>query len=671
MAEVASAYVSLLPSARGFGTEINRQVGPQVKRSGMIAGAGLGRSLLKGFIVFGALTKISQFVGGAFDEAREAVKVGALVDNAIEATGGVAKVTAAQVDRLANAFSRKTGIDDEQIATSASLLLTFKNVRREGSGLENIFNRATRASADLAAAGFGSMDSAAKMLGKALNLPEKGLTALTRAGVQFTAQQTERIKSFIEEGRLLRAQKILLREVESQVGGAAEATATYADKSRVALNNIKEQIGTALLPALNSMGKVFVERIAPAVSGFITNLQNGTGSSGRFAAFIRTQVVPVLQQYYTWLFTKVVPAIREGLVPWIERGRKAFNDIRAAVQRNEPELRQLFNAFKAVANFVATKLIPAQIALSSRVLPVLTFAIKAVVGAAATWVRGFNATRGAVNSVETAVVRAAVGLVAAKNKIVAAFKGLPATMKAIGIQIIAGLVRGIASVAGQVTAAINAIVDKIPKIIREKMGISSPSKVTHILGLAITDGLVSGLKAGEKKVIAKVAEVIGKVKDRLSTARSDFAGLVDPISSAFTGDLFSGATASEFVSNLLGTQGQLTGLIGAFKTLIGQGLNPKFLYGLFQSGNAGLILDLARNRDLAAQAGGLFGEINQLSTQLGTAVAGATPEGKELLGQIKRLEKEQKETNRLLKDLPPKVGDQINAAARSGRRRAA
>jgi hypothetical protein len=199
--DVASAYVSLIPNARGFGPALSRQVGPQVGKAGTSMGAGLGKSMLRGFIAIGAAVKIAQFFGDSLAEAREANAIAALTANVIKTTGGAAKVSAAQVDRLSAALSKKTGIDDEAIATSENLLLTFKNIQREGEGLENIFNRATRASVDLSASGFGAMDSTAKMLGKALNDPVKGLTALGRAGVTFTQQQQDQIKALVQVRR--------------------------------------------------------------------------------------------------------------------------------------------------------------------------------------------------------------------------------------------------------------------------------------------------------------------------------------------------------------------------------------------------------------------------------------------------------------------------------------
>ena len=122
----------------------------------------------------------------------------------------------------------------------------YDPVSNEAGDGAQVFDRATAAAADLSAAGFGSMDGAAKMLGKALNDPEAGLTALGRAGVTFTDQQKEQIKTLVESGDTLGAQKIILGEVESQVGGTAAASATAGEKISVAFGNFFISVAKAL-----------------------------------------------------------------------------------------------------------------------------------------------------------------------------------------------------------------------------------------------------------------------------------------------------------------------------------------------------------------------------------------------------------------------------------------
>lgn len=104
------------------------------------------------------------------------------------------------------------------------------------------------------------------MLGKALNDPVKGISALSRAGVTFTAQQKEQIKTLTESGNILGAQKVILGEVEAQVGGVAAAQATAGEKAKVFAGNLKEQLGTAVLPTLDKLSGFFLTTLGPAIS---------------------------------------------------------------------------------------------------------------------------------------------------------------------------------------------------------------------------------------------------------------------------------------------------------------------------------------------------------------------------------------------------------------------
>lgn len=240
----------------GFGKSFALLAGP--------IGAGIAAIGLGG----AALGKFTDFLGSSVAEARESEKVGKTTAQIIKATGGAAKVSAGQVGALAESLSEKAGVDDEVIQTGANMLLTFKNVRNEAGQGSAVFDRATAAAVDLSASGFGSVDSSAKMLGKALNDPLKGISALGKAGVTFTQQQKDQIKVLMESGDVLGAQKIILGEVESQVGGVAAASATMGEKVKVSWDNLKEQVGTALLPALDKLGKWFLETGLPAIQRF-------------------------------------------------------------------------------------------------------------------------------------------------------------------------------------------------------------------------------------------------------------------------------------------------------------------------------------------------------------------------------------------------------------------
>lgn len=210
---------------------------------------------------------VAGFVGGAIAEAEDAARVTRVTTALIKTTGGAAKVSAKQVGDYAQSLSNVTGIDDEVIQQGQNVILTFKNIRNEAGRGNQIFDRTTAAAADLAAVLGGDVKSQAMLLSKALNDPAKGLGKLAKAGVGFTEQQKEQVLAMSEAGDILGAQKIILKEVEAQVGGAAEANATATQKITTAWANFKEQVGTAILPAFSAITDFLINTVLPALGG--------------------------------------------------------------------------------------------------------------------------------------------------------------------------------------------------------------------------------------------------------------------------------------------------------------------------------------------------------------------------------------------------------------------
>jgi hypothetical protein len=208
--------------------------------AGMLAGVG-------GVLAGGALIG---FFKGAFSEAQDAAKIGKLTAAVIKSTGGAARVSADDVDRLATRLSNLSGVDDELIASSENVLLTFTGIRNEVGKGNDIFNQGTEAALNMSAALGTDLQGATIQVGKALNDPIKGVTALQRVGVSFTAAQKAQIKTLVDSGHTMEAQKLILGELSKEFGGAAKAAATPGDRARVAWGNFEEMVGTKLLPAL-------------------------------------------------------------------------------------------------------------------------------------------------------------------------------------------------------------------------------------------------------------------------------------------------------------------------------------------------------------------------------------------------------------------------------------
>jgi hypothetical protein len=159
----------------------------------------------------------------AVSELENQAKVAAQTTAVLKSTGGAAGVSAKQVDELAKSLMAKSGADDEAIASSENVLLTFTKVHNEAGKGNDIFNRATTAALDLSTAFGKDLQSSAVLVGKALQDPIKGMAALARVGVQLSDAQKESVKSFVAQGDVMSAQKVILQELETEVGGSAAA----------------------------------------------------------------------------------------------------------------------------------------------------------------------------------------------------------------------------------------------------------------------------------------------------------------------------------------------------------------------------------------------------------------------------------------------------------------
>ena len=244
----------------GDPSSLNRALASVEKRAGHFGGA-LSTAAKVGAAAFGGALVLG--VKSAVDAFAESERVQAQTTAVLKSTGAAANVTAKQVTDLATAVSKKTGIDDEAVQAQENLLLTFTKVRNEAGKNNDIFTQATGIVTDLATSmnngalpSMEQMNSSSIKIGKALNDPVKGLTALTKVGVTFTEGQKKQVTALEASGHHLEAQKIVLKELKTEFGGAAEAAGnTFSGKiakAKVAVGNLEEAIGGQLVPVISA-----------------------------------------------------------------------------------------------------------------------------------------------------------------------------------------------------------------------------------------------------------------------------------------------------------------------------------------------------------------------------------------------------------------------------------
>ena len=303
-------------------------------------GVGLEHIAAKG------LSALGDAIGDGIRGAQELERTTAQTEAVITSTGGAAGVTAQQIRDLANAQEDLTTADDKAVQQGENLLLTFTNIGGQ------VFPQATAAMVNMAIAmnkgdaSTADFDATAIQLGKALNDPVKGLTALSKVGVSFTAAQADQIKKLAGTGNALKdlqtahialtkdqakfvkglggsvgpltaarkagvkltdqqvkmlkaiedgsgtieAQKIILAELEKEFGkaGTAAGTGFTADVNRAndAIDDAKVAIAQGLIPAVGEVARELSTTLKdPQVLAGLKNLGTdiGKGISGAVA----------------------------------------------------------------------------------------------------------------------------------------------------------------------------------------------------------------------------------------------------------------------------------------------------------------------------------------------------------------------------------------------------
>src|SRR5258708_1179508 len=182
--------------------------------------SGLGEVLSSvGEIAAGFLTAnvieegFSAFTGmidGAIDAALNWNQANIKLTSILENTGEGAGVTGDQALSLADSLSDVTNYSRTTVVSAEDVLLRFDKIGKD------IFPQATQAALDLAAATGTDASAAAQKLGRALEDPTKGLTALSRSGIVFSADLQEQIKTMAKHGDVDGADALILRQLEGK-----------------------------------------------------------------------------------------------------------------------------------------------------------------------------------------------------------------------------------------------------------------------------------------------------------------------------------------------------------------------------------------------------------------------------------------------------------------------
>jgi len=201
----------------------NRMLRPGLKQAEDETKKSMDRISRWGSTIKGAIAGIAvtALLTNEFREATKAAQdqfeADRRLEAALKATGHAAGLSAEELKAHAAALQNLTGIADDEIQAFQARLLNFTNVQGD------TFKRATELAVDMSQALGTDLATAGAMLGKALNDPIGGMTALQKVLGKTNEATKEHIKQLVLAGRGAEAQAIILDLLESKFGGTAEA----------------------------------------------------------------------------------------------------------------------------------------------------------------------------------------------------------------------------------------------------------------------------------------------------------------------------------------------------------------------------------------------------------------------------------------------------------------
>lgn len=445
------------------------------------------------------LAAIGAALNYSIQQAMEAQAVMAQTNAVIKSTGGAAGVSAAQVLSLADSYSALTGIQDDVIQQAENMLLTFTNIS------DDVFPAATATALDMSVALGQDAVQSSVMLGKALNDPINGITALQRVGVTFSDTQKQQIKDFMAVNDVASAQGVILDELAKEFGGSAEAFGKTAAgqfeifKNR--LSEIGEAAGNILLPALGEVLNVVGPEIIKALEASLPLVQTFANLLTSIALAAQAGVPPLenlSRNFMSLLPPETRTALEEFLASLQTQFGPAFESISASLNTIGMQLTAFWQAHgediiasvSAHLNVVAT--------IFSGVLQFIAGIVAAITAAMnGNWFTAMAALEnGASGALDTIA-----GLFGSSGAEIAA------TWQGVGEQISI-----IANAIGTniVMAISNAIAGAIAK-----------AKEAVKIGQAIVDGIVSAITGGAAAIVdALVGAVMAAVAAAMAATES-------------------------------------------------------------------------------------------------------------------------------------------------------
>jgi phage-related protein len=446
---------------------------------------------MAGSSVIGALRVNLGIDSAAFSNGLKKAQSGLAKFGSLARTGLAAAAAGATAAAGAMAYAVKGAIDaaDDMSKAASKIGVPIEELSR------------LKYAADLSGVSFEGLQTSIGRLSKVMNEAKNGSESAQQKFAQLGVSATN------ADGSLKSASQVLT-ELSDKFASMPDG----AEKTALAME-LMGRSGANMIPLLNGgsaaleklmgeadqFGQVFTAEMGANAEAFNDNISRLQGAFGNLAAKVATELLPYLKQFTEWLVQNS-PAIAE----WSGKLAGGFQFVTNEIVRFRNEAVQFGQDVQAIVQWFAD--------------------LDAKVRAFGEGMR--TGLADAFNSVVAKISEIVQQVSSVADQIIQAFAALPARMLEIGGQIIDGLWQGIQAKWESVKGGLTDIANSITSSVKSTLGIHSPSRVMHGVGVNIMQGLDNGMQS---------VDVQGGATSVASNIESAFSGIGASLGDAISG----------------------------------------------------------------------------------------------------------------------------------------
>lgn len=441
-----------------------------------------------------AAAGLTRWLMSSKDAAMESETAQVRLAAAVRAAGGSWAKQGSEIDALIQKHSRLAAVDDEDLAGAFATLTQI-------SGSTSKAMKYLGTVTDLSRGANIDMETAAKLVGKTL---AGNTSSLSRYGIVLKKGATTQ-----------EAIAAIQKRYAGQAKAYGDSSAGAAARFDIALENLQETVGAALLPALEQGAKVLtrvlngfqdlpgpVQKVVLGIGGVVTAAALLAPFANSIIAVAQAaklaSVATKLWSAAQWLFNAAMSANPIGIV--IVAVAAFVAAIVIAWKKSETFRNVVIGAWNAIKNATLTVFNAITGFFKKWGVTILRVLIGPIGNLVLLIVRHWNRIRDGAASAFNSVVGFARRL---PGRIASAVGSGAKLLYRFGQDVLRGVWNGMGSIAGWLKDRITGFFkDLLPGWAKKALGISSPSRVFATIGRQSAEGLAAGLLGAQALVAA-------------------------------------------------------------------------------------------------------------------------------------------------------------------------